>query len=140
MSTIIATGRLGRDAELKDISGGKRMLTFSIADDIGFGNNKKTQWLNCVMFGDRAERLEQYLQKGKLIEIIGTPEATVYNDKASIKIVVNEVKLHGGGDSNNSRGGSRDDDRDDDRGGRGRGDNRNSSRPQQRDLDDDIPF
>ena len=34
MSFMTVTGRLGRDAELKTMQSGKKVLSFSIADDI----------------------------------------------------------------------------------------------------------
>lgn len=101
MSVIIATGRLGKDAELRTTPNGTKVAEFSIADEVGYGQNKKTQWLKCSMFGERAEKVAPYLLKGGLIEIHGTPQAEAWqsNDgiKTALKVNVNEVKLHGGG-------------------------------------------
>ena len=44
MAFLVATGNLGRDGELKTANGHK-LLTFSIADEIGYGDKKSTQWL-----------------------------------------------------------------------------------------------
>ena len=56
--------RLGRDAELKQ-SGNTSFLTLSGVYDVGFGDKKQSQWINLVMFGQRAEKMAQYLTKGK---------------------------------------------------------------------------
>ena len=61
---IIETIRLGRDAELKHLQGGTAVANFSGAYNIGFGDKKRTQWIECAMWGKQAEALTQYLLKG----------------------------------------------------------------------------
>lgn len=108
MATIVCTGRLGKDAELKTSQGGTKILAFSIADDIGWGDKKRTQWIQCVMFGDRGEKLAPHMTKGSMVEIVGSPFAEGWIAKkrdqdgkqyadAAIKVTVSEIKLHGGG-------------------------------------------
>jgi len=100
MATLIVTGRLGRDAELKDFNG-KKCLKFSVPYDVGFGANKATVWVSASMWGDRAEKLSQYLKKGTMVEVVGTPSVRAYDKdgpKASLDLNVSELKLHGGGD------------------------------------------
>jgi single-strand DNA-binding protein len=100
MSTIICTGRLGRDGELRTTQSETKVLSFSVADDIGYGENKRTQWLDCALFGKRAEALAQYLTKGTIVEIVGEPSIRTYEGKngagASLQVKVQEIKLHGG--------------------------------------------
>lgn len=102
MSLMTITGRLGRDAELKTTTNGTKVLSFSIADDIGWGDKKRTQWIGCALFGDRAEKLAQYMTKGSMVECYGVPSARAWKNKdgepqASLELTVSEVKLHGGG-------------------------------------------
>lgn len=61
--------RLGADAELKTMPSGKSVLELSVAYDIGWGDNKKTQWLRLSMFGERGEKSAAHLVKGKQIEV-----------------------------------------------------------------------
>ena len=61
--------RLGRDAELRSTQNGKQVLSFAGAYDVGFGANKKTQWIDCSLWGDRAVKLEQYMKKGGQVVI-----------------------------------------------------------------------
>ena len=63
--------RLGRDAELKTTQTGKQVLSFAGAYDIGFGDNKKTMWLDCSMWGDRGVKVAQHFTKGTQIVIYG---------------------------------------------------------------------
>ena len=61
--------RIGRDAEMKYLTNGTAVLNFSAVYDIGYGQNKKAQWLDCTMFGDRATKVVDYILKGKQIVI-----------------------------------------------------------------------
>jgi single-strand DNA-binding protein len=63
MTSII--GRLGRDPELTQTASGVSLCKFSVAQDFGYGENKKTFWWNCVAFGKTAETIAQYLAKGR---------------------------------------------------------------------------
>ena len=61
--------RIGKDAELKQSNSGKSFLSLSVVYDIGYGENKTSQWMSLVMFGAQAEKLAQHLTKGKQIVI-----------------------------------------------------------------------
>ena len=97
MSVIIASGNLGKDAELKTIPSGHKVLEFSIPDTVGFGKNKKTQWLECAMFGLRAEKIAQYMLKGTPVQVTGNPSINSYEGKSGfkseLKISVLDVEL-----------------------------------------------
>jgi single-strand DNA-binding protein len=64
----IITGRLTRDPELKDFSTGC-VCKFGVAEDQGWGDNKKTAFHNCVAWGKTAEHVAKYFTKGKPIII-----------------------------------------------------------------------
>lgn len=103
MSTLIVCGRIGSDGELKTLQSGTNVVSFSIADEIGWGDKKRVQWIKCAMFGERAAKLAPYLTKGSMVEVIGTPQIELWSDKktqearGTIALTVSEVKLHGGG-------------------------------------------
>ena len=59
--------RIGSDAEMKYLPSGTAVLELSAVYDVGFGENKKPQWIKMTMFGARAEKLVQHFTKGKLI-------------------------------------------------------------------------
>jgi len=61
--------RIGKDAELRQLENGTALVSFSAVYDVGYGQNKKAQWLDCAMFGDRANKVAQHLTKGKQIVI-----------------------------------------------------------------------
>ena len=66
---LIELVTLGRDSELRLTASGTSVLNFAAAYDIGFGQNKKTQWVDCTIFGKKAESLIDHLKKGKQIQI-----------------------------------------------------------------------
>ena len=61
---------LGRDSELRYLQNGTPVLNFAAAYDVGFGDNKRAQWIECAMFGKKAESLASYLVKSRQIQII----------------------------------------------------------------------
>lgn len=110
MATIVVTGRCGKDGELRTLQNGDKVLSFSLADDIGWGDKKTTQWIQCAYFGKRAEAVAQYVTKGAVVEVSGVPSVEAWIKKgtqdpqAAIKVRVNELKLHGGGKRAEPRG------------------------------------
>lgn len=72
MNLFVATGNLGKDAEVKYTPSGTAICTFSLAVKSGYGDKEKTTWINCGLFGKRAEgQLPQYLTKGTQVCVAG---------------------------------------------------------------------
>ena len=65
------TGNLGRDADLRTTTSGHSVLSFTVAVKSGYGDNVKTTWANCQLWGKQAESMGQYLTKGKQVGIVG---------------------------------------------------------------------
>ncbi len=61
--------RLGKDSELGTTQSGKQVLNFVGAYDVGYGDNKKPQWVECSLWGDRGQKVAQYLLKGSQIVV-----------------------------------------------------------------------
>ena len=64
-------GRLTRDPELRHTGKGTPVTTFSIAIDNGYGDNKRTDFVNCLAWNKTAEFVTKYFTKGKMIIVIG---------------------------------------------------------------------
>ena len=47
------------------------IASFPLAISSGYGNNQKTSWVTCKLFGKRAEALAQYLLKGVKVAVSG---------------------------------------------------------------------
>jgi single-strand DNA-binding protein len=96
------SGRIGRDAELRHAANGDAVSNFSLAVDVGTKSNPKTLWIDCVLWGKRAEGLTPYLQKGGKLTAHGRVDLSEYVKKdgtpgAKLQLTVNEIDLHGGG-------------------------------------------
>jgi len=102
MNKIIFSGNLGKDSDLTMAKNtGKAILKFSVGVAKGFKREDGTNWFNCVMFGDRAEKLAQYLTKGTKVIIEGSVQLGNYEGNDGVKhyttdIFVNNVEMLGG--------------------------------------------
>lgn len=67
----LITGRLGRDAEVKETQNGNKVVSMSLAVDDGFGDKKQTFWVKFEAWGKQAEFLGKYGTKGKAFTIVG---------------------------------------------------------------------
>ena len=71
MNVWTFSGRVGADAELRTTQSGEKILSFRVANDIGFGDRKTTQWVDCSYWGKRAEAVSSYVRKGDKITVSG---------------------------------------------------------------------
>ena len=82
---LIKLVRIGKDAELRSANG-KPVLSLSVVYDVGYGANKKSQWLNLAMWGAQAEKTAQYFTKGKQIVVrVDDLHIEEYNGKSGLK-------------------------------------------------------
>ena len=98
MKNITIAGRLGKDAVLRNTQNGDSVLGFSVATDDGYGQNKRTLWFDCSLWGKRADALSQYLVKGTAVAVSGDLSTREHEGKTYLTIRVNEVTMQGGGD------------------------------------------
>jgi single-strand DNA-binding protein len=94
----IIVGNVGRDAEQKFTPAGKAVTQFSVAVNIGYGDNKKTQWYEVVAWEKLAEVCAQYVKKGDKVLCDGTIELNQYTaqdgtPKASLRLTARDVKF-----------------------------------------------
>ena len=94
MLNITAHGNLGKDPELKEVRG-DQVATFSIAANTG---KDEVTWLNCTVWGKRAQVAVQYLQKGSKITVVGQGKLNSYTaqdgtEKQSLNLNVTDFTL-----------------------------------------------
>jgi single-strand DNA-binding protein len=66
------TGNIGKDCTVEQTQNGTSVCKFSVAVKSGFGDNESTTWVNCRLWGKRAEsKLPQYLLQGQKVAIVG---------------------------------------------------------------------
>lgn len=102
MNVITIAGRIGKDAEIRMTGNGKAVASFSVADDQG--RDKGTIWWNCQLWGERGEKLSQYLLKGSSVTVTGNVTEREYEGKKYYDVRVNDVALQGGKPSGGNEG------------------------------------
>ena len=98
MNTITVIGNVGRDPELRYANSGAAVLKFSVADNYGRDDNKKTSWHNVTVFGEMAENVGAVLSKGQRVIVIGRNEESEYTTregetKKKWQIIADDVAL-----------------------------------------------
>ena len=92
MNKWVGIGRLTKDSELKFTPGkGTANLSFTMAIDDGYGENKKTYYIPVIVWGKSAENLCSRLIKGTQVAISGKIVARSYDAKDGTKKYVTEV-------------------------------------------------
>lgn len=106
MNNVMIAGNVGRDAVLRSTNTGTKICFFSVADDQW--RSDKPIWWSCSIIGERAEKLSQYIKKGKSVTVVGILRETGITDKETgeIKIVrdlaVSQITFHSGSGSKGS--------------------------------------
>ena len=101
LALISLIGHVANPEELKTLQNDTKVLRFSLAVNVGWGDKKKVNWYRCSLFGKQAESLCQYITKGKPIMVIGEHSNSEYTtkdgkDRWSNEVRVNQVVLLGG--------------------------------------------
>lgn len=122
MQTIIISGNLGSDAVTRQTQKGDKVTAFNVGVQQGWGENKSTNWYRCNVWGERGEKIAQYLLKGVKAFVTGELTIGSYEGKPQYDVRVNEVEW----ERRN--------------GGEQREPSSQSKVPAQSDLDDDVPF
>jgi len=108
---VILIGRLTRDAEMKYLSNGTAVCKFSLAVGKKYKKEdhqvEETSFVDCTLFGKKAEALNQYLVKGKQIAVEGELKQDRWEqdgqNRSKIGVTVNNVQLLGGGTQSDSK-------------------------------------
>lgn len=92
MNRIIISGRVVKDPELRMTAGkGTPVATTTIAVNDGYGENKKTYFVNIVVWGKQAEFFANNVLKGQKIWVNGKLVIRDYEAKDGTKKYITEV-------------------------------------------------
>jgi len=99
MVNVTIAGNVGKDSELKEYNGIK-VLSFSIASSKKVKGEEKTMWVNCTIWGDKAEKLKPYILKGSNLVCVGEGDVQSYINKdgnavGSLQVNVKDFKFMG---------------------------------------------
>ncbi len=97
-NSVQLIGRLGIDPQVRNFDSGKKMVTFSLATNETYYNNKgekvnDTQWHNIVVWGKKADVAEQYLRKGSEVAVQGKLVNRSYEANGEKKYIT-EINLN----------------------------------------------
>lgn len=100
MNVLNAIGNIGKDAEVRFTPKNEPVATFSFALQSGYGEKQVTTWINCQLWGKRAESLAPSLKKGSRIGITGELTNRPYTakdgtEKHSLELRVSDITLLG---------------------------------------------
>ena len=94
INTVVLMGRITDFPELKTTQNDKKVTSFTIANDQGYGDNKKTHFINAVAWNKTAEFISKYFSKGQMIAIEGSLTSRRYEDKHGNKRTIYEVLVN----------------------------------------------
>lgn len=103
INRVVISGSITRDAELRQTASGMAVLGFSVAVNDRRKNTQTEQWedypnfIDCSMFGTRAEKIAQYLSKGTKVAIEGKLRWSQWErdgqKRSKIEVIVDEIEF-----------------------------------------------
>lgn len=104
INRVNISGNLTRDVELRATQGGTEVLTFGVAVNDRRKNPQTGEWedspnfVDCVIFGKRADSLSKILYKGMKVAIEGKLRYQQWQDKngqrrSKLSVVVDEIEF-----------------------------------------------
>ena len=103
INRVMISGKLTRDPELRSTTNGQAILTFGVAVNDRRRNQATGEWedypnyVNCVMFGNRASSLQRYLTKGTKVAVEGKLRYSSWEKdgakRSKLEVIVDNVDL-----------------------------------------------
>ena len=103
INKVMLTGNLTRDPDLRSTAGGMPVLGFGIAVNERHKNNSTGEWedhpnfIDCTMFGARAQSVSRFLSKGSKVAIEGKLRWSQWErdgqKRSKIEVIVDEIEF-----------------------------------------------
>ena len=93
MNLLTAIGNIN-NPELRFLPDSTPVLQFSFALNSGYGQKQVTTWLNCSLFGKRAQTLADMVKKGDKVGITGELTNRKYTDKSGVEKYSLECRIN----------------------------------------------
>lgn len=103
MKSITIAGNVGKDATTRTTQNGDKVTGFPVAVEERQGQDKRTIWFDCTLWGARGEKLAQYLTKGGKVAVSGELSTREHEGKTYLTIRAEQVTLLGGGERREER-------------------------------------
>ena len=97
LNRVILMGRITQDLEVRQTPSGNAVLRFNVAVDrpVRQGAERQTDFSTCTAWGQRAEFINRYFSKGRMIALEGQIRTGSYDDKNGVKHYTTEVNVDG---------------------------------------------
>lgn len=98
MNKVIISGNLTRDMDVKVLANETLVGNFTVANQVGYGDKAKTNFVPVTMFGQRVESMEKYLVTGAKVLIEGEIDyKSIQDDKGNWKnyfsVIVHNIEI-----------------------------------------------
>ena len=103
INRVVISGNLTRDSELRSTSSGMSVLGFGVAVNDRRRNQQTGEWedypnyIDCTMFGARADSLHRYLVKGTKVAIEGKLRWSQWErdgqKRSKIEVIVDDLEF-----------------------------------------------
>ena len=103
INRVNISGNLTRDPELRATAGGTQVLSFGVAVNDRRRNPQTGEWedypnfVDCTMFGTRAEAVNRYLSKGSKVAIEGKLRYSSWERdgqrRSKLEVIVDEIEF-----------------------------------------------
>lgn len=103
INKVFISGNLTRDCELRSTATGTQILNIGVAVNDRRKNQQTGEWedvpnfVDCVMFGSRAEKLAQFLSKGTKVAIEGKLRWSQWEKdgakRSKLEVIVDEIEF-----------------------------------------------
>lgn len=96
LNNVVLMGRITHEPELKQTTSGVKVLRFSLAVERNYaakGEERQTDFINCVAWRQTAEFISKYFKKGSLIAVEGSIQTRKYEDKDGSQRTAFEVVI-----------------------------------------------
>jgi single-strand DNA-binding protein len=116
LNQVTLMGNLTRDPELRQTPNGQNVTSFSLALNRAYKDasgewQEATDYIDCVCWGPLAERVSQYLSKGRRCLVQGRLQSRSWEQdgakRSKVEVLANDVTFldaRGGGEDNGSYG------------------------------------
>lgn len=115
INRVNISGNLTRDPELRATAGGTQVLSFGVAVNDRRRNPQNGEWedypnfVDCTMFGTRAEAVSRYLSKGSKVAIEGKLRYSSWERdgqrRSKLEVIVDEIEFLSRGQQGGGQGG-----------------------------------
>lgn len=114
INRVVISGNLTRDPEVRTTASGMPIMSLGVAVNDRRKNNQTGEWedyanfIDCTMFGSRAQNIQRFLSKGTKVTIEGKLRWSQWEKdgqkRSKIEVIVDDIDF--GGNRNGNGGGS----------------------------------